>query len=83
MIHVTRHAIDRYQERVANVPEDAARRALSTVAIRTAADFGAEYVRLGTGHRVVINCGSVVTVLEPRHRNKSERRMRPKLGGNP
>ena len=51
-LHVTGHAIARYQERVANVSTETARAALSTPAIEAAAMFGARSVRLGTGHRV-------------------------------
>lgn len=61
-LHVTAHAILRYQQRVAAVSLEQARAALSTPAIRKAAEFGATCVRLGTGHRVVIREFSVVTV---------------------
>lgn len=64
MIHVTHHAITRAMERVPGIRTEAQARALlSTRAIDAAAHFGAKYVRLGTGQRVVIECGSVVTVL--------------------
>lgn len=66
-LHVTHHAIERYQERVSPVSEDEARAALSTRAIRIAAEFGAEYVRLGTGHRAVIKNGTIVTVQPVQH----------------
>ena len=66
-LHVTMHAIARYQERVANVTTEAARAALSTPAIEAAANFGARSVRLGTGHRVAIIDGTVTTVLPPGH----------------
>jgi uncharacterized protein (DUF2252 family) len=63
MIHVTEHAIDRYRERVEAVSADAARIALSSEAIVTAANFGAPYVKLGTGQRVVLEGSRVITVL--------------------
>lgn len=63
MIHVTRHAIERYQERVANVSDDDAREALSTRALQVAAQFGARFVRLATGHRVLVENGCAITVL--------------------
>lgn len=62
-LHITEHAIERYQERVANVSEADARIALSSPAVTTAADFGAPYVKLGTGQRIVIEGGRVITVL--------------------
>jgi hypothetical protein len=62
-VHVTQHAIERYQERVANLPEDQVRQILSSPFINTAADFGAIYVKLATRHRVVIEDGFIVTVL--------------------
>lgn len=62
MVHVTAHAIERYQERVANVSDDEARQALSSPTIILAAKFGAAFVRLGTGQRVVIVDGAVITV---------------------
>lgn len=63
MIHVTAHAVVRYQERIANLSDDDVRARLDTPAIRAAIKFGAPYVRLGSGHRVVIANGAVVTVL--------------------
>jgi len=63
-VHVTRHAIERYQERVSNIPDDAVRVILSGAMIQKASDFGAPYVRLPTGQRVVIEKAHVVTVLD-------------------
>jgi hypothetical protein len=77
MIHVSSHAISRYRECVAPVSYDEARAALATPVIEAAACFGAHYVRLGGGQRVVIEEGTVVTVLEPRHHHKPCRRMHP------
>lgn len=63
MIHVTAHAISRYRERVRDIPADEARALLSSPAISAAADFGAPFVRLGTGQRICLVGRSVVTVL--------------------
>lgn len=60
---VSQHAIDRYRERVADVTEEAARQALSSVTIAAAIAFGAHFVRLGTGQRVVIEGDRIITVL--------------------
>lgn len=71
MIHVSRHAIQRYQERVAAIPAGEVVAALSSPIIQRASEFGARYVRLSTGHRVVIVEGCVVTVLEQDHERGS------------
>ena len=60
--YVTRHAIHRYQKRVANLPDEQVIEALSTPAIKQAVAFGAASVILGTGHRVIISGGKIVTV---------------------
>ncbi len=65
--HITNHAIVRYQQRVENLPADLVEKALDTPAIRKAINFGAPYVRLGTGQRVVIQKGIIVTVLPKQH----------------
>lgn len=86
-LHVTAHAIIRFQQRVSNVSEDIARQALSSTIIQRAAEFGAHYVRLGTGQRVVIDQGKVITVLPADHRpgsmsmERSERFKREREGG--
>jgi hypothetical protein len=61
-LHVSKHAVERYQQRVADVTEAEAVAALSTPAIQAASEFGAEYIRLGSGHRVVVKDGVVITV---------------------
>lgn len=61
--HVTMHAIGRYQERVANLPDAAVVEALTSPCIVKAAAFGAPFVRLATGQRIVLEAGAVVTVL--------------------
>ena len=65
--HITRHAIQRYQERVANLPDEQVRVVLSCPAVKTAIAFGAHVVRLGTGERVILEGANVVTVLPRRH----------------
>lgn len=62
-VHVTNHACLRYQERVAPVSIEVARERLSSAVIEQAAAFGAMFVRLGTGQRIVIHDGRVITVL--------------------
>jgi hypothetical protein len=63
VIHVSTHAIQRYQERVENVSADEVRERLCRPAIAKAVQFGARYIRLGSGHRLVILNQTVVTVL--------------------
>ncbi|MDP2131926.1 MAG: hypothetical protein U0975_09805 [Erythrobacter sp.] len=46
---LTRHAIQRYRERVADVPAAEVWRALDCAAVRVAIDFGARFVRLAGG----------------------------------
>jgi len=67
MVHVTTHAIERYQERVRNVPEEEARAALDSPVINAAASFGAPFVRLPGGQRAVVVDGNVITVLPGGH----------------
>lgn len=70
-VHISGHAIQRYQERVANIPEERVRVALDTPAVRAAVSFGCPYVRLPTGQRIVLDHGVIVTVLpmdNPVHR---------------
>lgn len=62
-VHITAHAIERFQERIANWPEAAVRKALSSPAVRLAAQIGAPFVKLGSGHRIALQGHSVVTVL--------------------
>lgn len=64
MIRVTRHAIQRFVERVAPVNPKRAREMILNAIARTRADeTGAPYVKLGTGQRIVIEGDVVVTVL--------------------
>jgi hypothetical protein len=63
-VRVTRHAAERYLERVnPRLTMAEAIEALSSPTIRRAAEFGAAYVRLGTGQRVALDEFVVVTVL--------------------
>jgi hypothetical protein len=75
MTHVTRHAVSRYRERVADVTEQQAEAALSCPAIMAAIEIGAPCVRLGTGHRAIIEGGFVVTVIPPESKPAFGRRM--------
>lgn len=66
MIHVTRHAMERYCERVCDRSSQDIRDDLNRRPFTCAADFagGATvFVHLPTGQRVVICEGSVITVL--------------------
>lgn len=66
MIHVrvTRHAAERCLERVnPRLTLAEAIDALSSTAIRRAVEFGAPYVKLGTGQHVALEGSTVVTVL--------------------
>ena len=60
---VTRHAMDRYRECVADVSDSEIHRRLSVRVFEIAAEFGAPFVRLGGGQRAVIRDGAVVTVI--------------------
>lgn len=62
MTHVTRHAIDRYRQRVADLTDDEIAAILDSPTIRDAIAFGCRSVKLGTGHRVVLRGDKVVTV---------------------
>jgi hypothetical protein len=63
-VRISSHAISRYRERVApRLTMAEAIEALSSPTIRRAAEFGAAYVRLGTGQRVALDGFVVVTAL--------------------
>lgn len=68
---ITHHAIQRYQERVANVPEPDVIAALSTPAIEAAARFGNCNVRFAGGWRAVIIDRVVITVLPGKEKARS------------
>lgn len=70
MIHVTAHAITRYQERVAAISDEdvRARIARHESALSAAVRFGAPCVRTAEGVRFLIRDRAVVTVLGPEMR---------------
>jgi hypothetical protein len=67
MIHITDHAIRRFQERIASVGIGEARRRILAheAALVRACAFGAPCVRTGEGMGLVLQGGAVVTVLSP------------------
>jgi hypothetical protein len=69
LLHVTSHAIERYQRRVAPVSIREAYKALSTDKIREAAQAGCSSLVLPSGHKVVLAGFTVVTVV-PKHSKK-------------
>ena len=66
-VFITRNAMDRYRERVADVPAAAIWQALDCPAVRAAITFGARFVRLSGGQRVVLCENRVVTILPRDH----------------
>ena len=62
-ICVSRHAMDRYRERVADLPDAAIFAELSKPIFDQAAAMGAPFVKLASGHRALIRGDVVVTVL--------------------
>lgn len=62
-VHVSRHAVDRYRERVADLPDEAICAELSKPAFDAAAKVGAPFVKLPSGHRALMRGDVVVTVL--------------------
>jgi hypothetical protein len=70
MIHITAHAIQRYQQRVADLPAEAVRALIDTPAVRLAAKFAGNaeiHVTLPTGHRIIVVDATVVTVTPSSH----------------
>lgn len=67
MIHVTRHAKERYQERVAHVSLEEAEQAIlrHETVLDIANRFGARCVRNGDGVGFLVKGGAVVSVLAP------------------
>jgi hypothetical protein len=61
-VHVTDHAIERAIERIGCTPAEA-QTLLSSKSVRSAATFGAPYVKLPGGQRIVLEGFNVVTVL--------------------
>lgn len=74
-IIITNHAVERYQERVENVPRAEVKRRLTSRAVAAAVSFGAPVVKLATGHRVVIVENRVVTVHPPCSNPNIDRRV--------
>lgn len=66
-VQLTRHAIQRYRERVADVPPAAIWAALDCPAVRLAIEFGARFVKLSGGQRVVIQENRIITILPRDH----------------
>jgi hypothetical protein len=64
---VTLHAIERYQQRVENVPAIEVHRRLNAPALRKAAEFGARFVRLSGGQRIVMKDWRIITILPRDH----------------
>lgn len=62
----TFHAVQRYRERVADIPEEQVVAVLSTPVIQQAIAMGCRAVKLSSGHRAVIADGRIVTV-HPKH----------------
>ncbi|WP_296717778.1 hypothetical protein [Erythrobacter sp.] len=75
-LYITRHAISRYRERVADVPPAAIWRALDCPAVRIAIQLGARYVRLSGGQRAVLQENRVITILPRDHHANLLRRDR-------
>lgn len=68
MIHVTAHAVQRFQERVCNWPDDLVCAFLNRPIFRRATAFGAASVILGTGQRVIFTYtekGPVIVTIKP------------------
>ncbi|MCX9146589.1 hypothetical protein [Erythrobacter sp. WG] len=80
-VFLTRHAIQRYRERVADVPAAEIWRAIDCAAVRTAIEFGARFVRLAGGQRLVLEQNRVVTVLPKDHFTSALDRARDHLHG--
>lgn len=62
-VTVSRHAMDRYRERVADLPDCEIFAALSGPTFELAAELGAPLVKLPTGQHAVLREDTVVTVL--------------------
>lgn len=72
-VRITRHAIERYQERFQDCTDEQARAAMQTPTVELAAIItgsGQSYVRIASGHRLVIKCGAVVSFLPADHFRK-------------
>lgn len=72
---VSLHAIQRYQERVENLPDETVRQILSSPHIKAAAAFGAKFIRIASGHRIAIADMTVTTILPPDNYRRQIRRV--------
>jgi len=61
---VTRHAMDRYRERVADLTDREIFTVLSGPTFELAAEIGAPFVKLPSGHRALIRDSTVITILD-------------------
>lgn len=78
MIRVTAHAYARFVERVANWSRQEVTAFFNRPAFVMAARFGAPYVKLGSGHRAVLDGLNVVTILpQGAHPNTLDRAGKP------
>jgi hypothetical protein len=68
VIHVTNHAVLRFQERVEFVSIEEVRERLNSPVIQQAAEFGAPYVRLPGGQCVLLQGHTVITILPADYR---------------
>lgn len=62
-VTVSRHAMDRYREQVADLSDHEIFAALSGPTFELAVEIGAPFVKLASGHHVVIREATVVTIL--------------------
>lgn len=60
---VSAHAVQRYRERVKDVPDTEAEQALSGRAFQSVADLGRCAVILPSGHRAIVHHRTAITVL--------------------
>lgn len=62
---LTRHALQRYRQRIADLSDDEIHTALDTPAMRAAIEIGARAVILPSGHRAILgDNGVVVTIVK-------------------
>lgn len=67
---ITKHALERYQERIANIPDDEVEQRLLTPTMRLALQWAGQCtVRLSGGERCVVKDGVIVTVLPRKARS--------------
>lgn len=71
--HITAHAIERFAQRIEDLPETAIIEAMDTSIVRTAIEIGASAVILPSGHRYVIADGKIVTVTPKPIRKRCKR----------